>query len=323
MLRAVVIGTGSYLPKRIMKNADLPAHLETNSEWIIERTGIEQRHIAEIGETTSDLGTQAGLQAIKNAGIAPQTIDLVILATTTPDDTMPSSASKIQHRLGITGGAAFDVNAACSGFIYAMSIANSFIASGQAKRVLVIGAETYSRILDWQDRGTCILFGDGAAAVVLEAQKANGNNDDRGILFAKIHSDGKYEALIKTTGGVSSTQTAGLFKMDGKDVFRHAVSKMPAAVEEGLQELGLSKDAIDWLVPHQANIRILNAVAQKLSLSDDKIVATVAKHANTSAASIPLALHEAVMDGRIKQGQLIACPALGSGLTWGCTILRW
>lgn len=317
MRRAVVIGTGAYLPNRIMKNAELPAHLETNSEWIIERTGIEQRHIADTNETTSDLGTQAGLQAIKNAGIAANTIDLVILATTTPDDTMPSSASKIQHRLGITNGAGFDINAACSGFVYAMSIANSFIVSGQAKRVMVIGAETYSRILDWQDRGTCILFGDGAAAVVLEAQEGSGTNYDRGVLFSKIHSDGKYEHLIKAEG------TAGLFKMDGKDVFRHAVSKMPAAVEEGLQDLGLSKDAIDWLVPHQANIRILNAVAQKLGLADDKIVATVAKHANTSAASIPLALHEAVSDGRIKQGQIIACPALGSGLTWGCTIIRW
>ena len=323
MIRAVVIGTGIYLPAKIMTNYDFPSSLETNHEWIVERTGIIQRHIATEGENTSDLATCAGQDALKNSGIAPDSIDLVILATTTPDDTMPSTATKVQHRLGITRGAAFDVNAACSGFVYAMSIANSFIVAGQAKRVMVIGAETYSRILDWQDRGTCILFGDGAAAIILEAQEGTGMNDDRGILFSRIHSDGQYTELLKTTGGVSSTMTAGFLTMVGKEIFRHAASKMPASVEEGLQELSLSKDAIDWLVPHQANMRILASVAQKLRISEDKVITTVAMHANTSAASIPLALHQAAQDGRIRKGNLIACPALGAGLTWGCVMMRW
>ena len=319
MRRAVIIGTGAYLPAKILKNADLPAHLETSHEWIMERTGIEQRHIAADGEYTSDLGIAAGKQAIENAGIAPETIDLVILATATPDNTMPATATKIQHALGISGGAAFDINAACSGFIYAMSVVNNFIISGAAKRVLVIGAETYSRILDWNDRSSCILFGDGAAAIVLEAQE----NTTSGILFSKIHSDGKYADLIKTTGGVSTTGNSGFFTMEGKEVFRHAASKMPASVEEGLLELNLAKSDIDWLVPHQANMRILKSVAQKLDISEEKVISNVAKCANTSAASIPLALHEASHDGRIKRGQIIACPALGAGLTWGCTIIRW
>lgn len=323
MLRSVVTGTGVYLPSKIMTNYDFPASLETNHEWIIERTGIVQRHIAAEGENTSDLAVHAGLDALKNSGISPESIDLVILATTTPDDTMPSTATKVQHRLGMKSGAAFDVNAACSGFVYAMSIANSFIVAGQAKRVMVIGAETYSRILDWKDRSTCILFGDGAAAVILEAQKGTGNSDDRGILFSRIHSDGQYTELLKTTGGVSSTMTSGFLTMVGKEIFRHAASKMPSAVEEGLAELDLSKDAIDWLVPHQANMRILASVAQKLKISEEKVITTVANHANTSAASIPLALHQAAQDGRIKPGQLVACPALGAGLTWGAVLLRW
>lgn len=323
MLRGVIIGTGAYLPAKVMTNYDFAENLKTDHDWIIERTGIIQRHIAADGENTSDLATNAGLEALKNAGIAPETIDLVILATTTPDDTMPSTATKVQHRLGITRGAAFDVNAACSGFVYAMNIANSFILSGQAQRVLVIGAETYSRILDWQDRSTCILFGDGAAAVVLEAQESSGTNDDRGVLFSCIHSDGQYTELLKTTGGVSSTMNSGFLTMVGKEIFRHAVSKMPAAVEEGLQKLALSKDDIDWLVPHQANMRILHSVAQKLHVSEDKVIATAPMHANTSAASIPLALHQASQDGRIQTGNLVACPALGAGLTWGCFLLRW
>jgi len=318
MRRAVILGTGAHLPDRIMTNRDFEASLDTSHEWIVERTGIEQRHIAASGECTSDLAVKAGAEALKNAGIQPDSIDLVILATTTPDDTMPSTATKVQHRLGITRGAAFDVNAACSGFVYAMSIANSFIISGQAKRILVIGAETYSRILDWNDRGTCILFGDGAAALVLEAQEG-----ERGILHSGIHSDGQYTGLLATSGGVSSTQKAGMLFMSGKDIFRHAVSKMPAAVEEGMAALGLPISAIDWLVPHQANMRILHGVAQKLHIGEEKVVATVKNHANTSAASIPLALHLASGDGRIRPGQLIACPALGAGLTWGCTLIRW
>ncbi len=323
MLRAVAIGTGAYLPEKIMTNHDFSKNLETSHEWIIERTGIVQRHIAAEGENTSDLATKAGLEAVKNANVAPETIDLVILATTTPDDTMPSTATKVQHRLGITKGAAFDINAACSGFVYAMNIANGLIASGQVKRALVIGAETYSRILNWEDRGTCILFGDGAAAIILEAQEESGTNADRGILFSRIHSDGQYTDLLKTTGGISSTMTAGVLTMVGKEIFRHASSKMPASVEEGLQELRLNKDEIDWLVPHQANMRILTSVAQKLKLAEEKVITTVAMHANTSAASIPLALHQASQDGRIKKGDLIACPALGAGLTWGCFLLRW
>jgi len=323
MRRAIVLGTGAYLPERIMRNTEFEALVETNHEWIIERTGIEQRHIAADSEVTSDLAVKAGQEALQRASISPDTIDLVILATTTPDDTMPSTATKVQHRLGITRGAAFDINAACSGFVYAMTIANNFIIAGQAKRVLVIGAETYSRILDWTDRGTCILFGDGAAAIILEAQDQPGTNADRGVLFSGIHSDGQYTQLLATHGGVSSTKTAGTMFMVGKEIFRHAVTKMPAAVEEGLTALDLPLSAIDWLVPHQANVRILNGVAQKLHLNEDKVICTVPLHANTSAASIPLALHVAASDGRIKPGNLIACPALGAGLTWGCTILRW
>lgn len=323
MRRAVVLSTGAYLPERIMANSEFEPTLDTSHQWIVERTGIEQRHIAADGEITSDLGVKASQQAIERAGIPADSIDLVILATTTPDDTMPSTATKIQHRLGITRGAAFDVNAACSGFVYAMSVANSFIISGHAKRVLVIGAETYSRILDWTDRGTCILFGDGAAAVILEAQEQKGTSDDRGILFSGIHSDGQYTSLLATNGGVSSTMTSGKMFMSGKDIFRHAASKMPAAVEEGMAAIGLPLTSIDWLVPHQANMRILQSVAQKLHVSEEKVVATVKYHANTSAASIPLALDMASHDGRIKPGHLLACPALGAGLTWGSVIIRW
>lgn len=323
MRRPVVLGTGMYLPERVMTNAELESLVETNHEWIVERTGIHQRHIAAQGEVTSDLGAKAGAMALMNAGISPDSIDLVILATTTPDDTMPSAATKIQHKLDITSGAAFDVNAACSGFVYAMSVANSFILSGMAGRILVVGAETYSRILDWEDRGTCILFGDGAAAIVLEAQEQKGTGDDRGILFAGIHSDGQYTGLLGTNGGVSSTMTSGKMFMQGRDIFRHAVAKMPAAVEEAVAAIGKTTQDIDWLVPHQANMRILSSVAQKLHIGEERVIATVSQHANTSAASIPLALHLGAHDGRIKTGQLIACPALGAGLTWGCTLLRW
>ncbi len=323
MRRAVVLGTGMYLPDRIMTNAEFESIIETNDEWIVERTGIRQRHIAAEGEFTSDLGAKAGAQALKNAGVSPDSIDLVVLATTTPDDTMPSTATKIQHKLGIGQGAAFDINAACSGFVYAMTVAHNFIAAGSAKRVLVIGAETYSRILDWNDRTTCILFGDGAAAVVLEAQEQKGTSDDRGVLFSGIHSDGQYTGLLATNGGVSSTMTSGKLFMFGKDIFRHAVAKMPAAVTEAVSAVGKTAADLDWLVPHQANARILAGVAQKLGVGEDRVIATVSQHANTSAASIPLALHLGSQDGRIKQGHLIACPALGAGLTWGCTLLRW
>lgn len=318
MLRAVVTGIGACLPKKVVSNHDLAQRVETTHEWIVERTGILQRHMAEDGELTSDLAVPAAQEAMQMAGVSPEDIDLVIVATTTPDDTMPSTATKVQHRLGIKRGAAFDINAACSGFVYAMTVANSFIQSGNAKRVLVIGAETYSRILDFTDRTTCILFGDGAAAVLLEAQEG-----ERGVLFSAIHSDGQYTELLGTNGGVSSTMTSGKMFMHGKEIFRHASSKMPAAVEEGMKALGLGMEAIDWLVPHQANQRILASVGQKLGVPEEKLVCTVPVHANTSAASIPLGLYTALKDGRLKKGQLIVCPALGAGLTWGCTIIRW
>ncbi len=318
MRRAVVAGTGAYLPTRIMKNAEFAAFLETSDEWIRERTGIEERHIAADGEFTSHLATHAAKDALANAKISASDIDLLIVATTTPDDTMPSTATKVQHAIGMTRGAAFDMNAACSGFVYAMSIANSYIVSGQAKNVLVIGAETYSRIMDWKDRGTCILFGDGAAAVVLKAEEG-----ERGVLAVQIASDGQYVPLLGVSGGVSSTQTAGTLFMAGKEIYRHAVSKMPDAVVKSMETAGLPLTAIDWLVPHQANLRILEGVGNKLGISSEKVISTVQKHANTSAASIPLALHEASRDGRIKQGQIIACPALGAGLTWGCFVVRW
>jgi 3-oxoacyl-[acyl-carrier-protein] synthase-3 len=319
MRRAVIAGTGAYLPTRIMKNAEFEAFLETSDDWIRERTGIVQRHIAAEGEYTSHLATAAAKAAIADAKISASEIDLLILATTTPDDTMPATATKVQHAIGMTRGAAFDINAACSGFVYAMSIANSYIVSGAAKTVLIIGAETYSRIMDWKDRGTCILFGDGAAALVLKAEE----NSERGVLASTIDSDGQYVPLLGVNGGVSSTQTAGTLFMAGKEIYRHAVSKMPEAVVKAMEQAGLPLSSLDWLVPHQANLRILEGVGHKLGIAGEKVIATVQHHANTSAASIPLALHEAAKDGRIKPGQLIACPALGAGLTWGCFVVRW
>ena len=323
--RAVVIGIGHCLPKHATSNAQLAQlkNIDTSDEWIIERTGITQRYLAEEGQVTSDLAVPAAQEAIAMAGVEASSIDLVIVATTTPDDTMPSTATKVQHRLGVTHGAAFDINAACSGFVYAMTVANNFIIAGSAKRVLVIGAETYSRILNWEDRTTCILFGDGAAAVLLDAQEQAGSTDDSGVLFSGIHSDGQYTHLLATNGGVSSTMNSGTMFMHGKDIFRHAVSKMPAAVEEGMSAIGLPMSAIDWLAPHQANRRILSGVGQKLGVGEEKLICTVPVHANTSAASIPLALYTGLKDGRIKKGHLIVCPALGAGLTWGCTIFRW
>lgn len=319
MIRAKIIGIGAALPATIVYNRDLDPKLETSDEWIRERTGIEQRHIAGDGEFTSHLAIRAGHEAIENAGVKPDDVDIVIVATTTPDDTMPSTATKVQHGIGMTRGAAFDVNAACSGFVYAMTVANSLIISGAAKRVLVVGAETYSRIVDWSDRATCVLFGDGAAAVLLQAE----TNGERGILHSAIYSDGQFAPQLCTTGGTSTTQNAGFLTMMGKEIFRHAVGKMPEAVVAGMSALGLPLSAIDWLVPHQANQRILAGVAQKLEIGNERVISTVAKHANTSAASIPLAIYTGVKDGRIQAGQLLACPALGAGLTWGCTIIRW
>jgi 3-oxoacyl-[acyl-carrier-protein] synthase III len=323
MLRSIITGTGAYLPERVVHNNDLPASLETNHEWIVERTGIVERHIAAEGQFTSDLATRAARDALQNAGVDANSIELIIVATTSPDETLPSTATKVQQQLGITSGAAFDIGAACSGFVYALSVADSFIRTGTFKRILVIGAETYSRIVDWTDRTTCILFGDGAGAVVIEAGEGTGSTADRGILSAIMNSDGRYLDILKSTGGPSSTQTVGTLYMSGKEVFKHAAFKMPSATEASLQAVGLTTADIDWLVPHQANVRILQAVGQKLGVEESRVISTVAGHANTSAASIPLALHTGVMDGRIKQGQLLACPALGAGLTWGCALIRW
>ena len=320
-MRSIIKSCGSYLPKRVVTNQELAERIATSDEWIRERTGITQRYIAEENEFTSHLGTHAALDALKNAGLQPDDIDLVIVATTTPDDTMPSTATKIQYNIGMTRGAAFDINSACAGFVYALTVADSFIRSGNAKRILVIGAETYSRILDWTDRSTCILFGDGAAALILEASDIQ--QETRGILFSKIYSDGQYHSILNTTGGISSTKTAGFLTMNGKEVFRHAVAKMSDAILEGLNTLNITADKVDWVVPHQANIRILQGVTKRLDIPEEKLISTVAIHANTSAASIPLALSNALSRHLLKEGDLLVIPALGAGLSWGACIVRW
>lgn len=322
-MRAVITGWGTYLPEKILTNAELEKTIETSDAWIQERTGIKQRHIAAKGELTSDLAAHAAKEALKQAGLDADTIDVVIVATTTPDDTLPATATKVQQKIGMTRGAAFDVNAVCSGFIYALTVADAFIASGKAKHILVIGAETYSRILNWEDRSTCILFGDGAGAVVLSAQKGTGTAKDRGILFTEIASDGQYGNLLGSTGGVSSTQTAGTLHMQGKEIFRHAVAKMAETVEHAVAAVGLKTSDIDWLIPHQANLRILSSTAKRLNIDEEKVIMTVDCHANTSAASIPLALGVAAKQGKFVKGNIIAMPALGAGLTWGSCLIRW
>lgn len=320
---SVVKGVGAYLPERIMLNREFEETLETSNEWIIERTGIEQRHIAAENQVTSDLGAEAAKAALKNAGMNAEDIDLIVLATTTPDDTMPATAVHVQRKLGIHKGAALDVNAACSGFVYALTVADSMLKSGVGNKALVIGAETYSRILNWEDRSTCILFGDGAGALVLEAEESDGDVNARGVHFCELHADGQYAPLLATTGGVSSTKNAGVLFMSGKEIFRHATAKMSESLNHAMAQLKLPVESIDWLVPHQANKRILSVVGQKIGLDEKKLISTVARHANTSAASIPLALAEGVADGRIRPHQLIALTALGAGLTWGSCILRW
>jgi 3-oxoacyl-[acyl-carrier-protein] synthase-3 len=319
MRRSVVLSTGAYLPQRVVTNHELATQIDTSDEWIVERTGIRQRHLAANDELTSDLAFHAAADAIARAGIDAQSVDLVVVATATPDDTLPATATKVQHKLGIKHGAAFDLNAACSGFVYALSVVDAMLKTGQANRALVIGAEIFSRIIDWKDRTTCILFGDGAAAMLLEAREEN----HRGILASRIYSDGAFGSMLATNGGVASNQKAGVLSMAGKEVFRHAVSKMPEATLASLADAGLTTADIDWVVPHQANLRILASVGEKLGLPSEKLIATVPQHANTSAASIPLALHVAATDGRLKPGQLIACPAMGAGFTWGCALLRW
>ncbi len=332
MPRSIILGCGSYLPERVVSNEELAKRVDTTDQWIVERTGIRQRHLAEDGQFTSDLAVIAAERAIEHAGISVDDIDLVIVATTTPDQTFPSTATKVQARLGMPNGAAFDIQAVCSGFLYGVSTADAFIRSGQAKTVLLIGAETFSRILDWEDRTTCVLFGDGAGAVVMQAsangaapadESGSGHNQERGVLSTHLHSDGRLNDLLYVDGGPSSTQTVGHVRMVGREVFRHAVTNLAAVVDEALEANGLEREDISWIVPHQANQRILDSTARKLNMPAERVVTTVDRHANTSAASIPLALDVAVKDGRIKRGDLILLEAMGGGLTWGSALVRW
>jgi 3-oxoacyl-[acyl-carrier-protein] synthase-3 len=322
-IRSVVIGSGHYLPEKCLTNADMAKIVDTSDEWIVERTGIRQRYIAAEGETTSMLATRAATAALEDAGIDPQTIDLIVLATATPDYTFPSTATQVQAALGIKGGAAFDLQAVCSGFVYAVATADNFIKAGSAKRALVIGAETFSRILDWNDRGTCVLFGDGAGAIVLEAEKGQGTNEDRGILCTHLRSDGRYRDKLFVDGGPSSSMTTGHLRMEGKEVFRHAVANLAETVEEAFRLSGLTAADIKWFVPHQANRRIIDATAKKLDIDPARVVVTVEQHGNTSAASIPLALSVARRDGRIEKGDLVLIEAMGGGFTWGSALIRW
>lgn len=323
VIRSIIRGVGAHLPKRIVTNEELAKTLDTSDEWIQERSGIRQRHIADDSELTSDLGAAAAKQALVRAGIDPVEIDLLICATATPDRTFPATAVRIQQMLGVTKGAAFDVQAVCSGFVFAMTVADNFLKTGQFKRALVIGAETFSRILDWEDRSTCVLFGDGAGAVVLEAQPQHSGRDDRGIISTRIRSDGRYEDLLYVDGGPGSTKTVGHLRMNGREVFRHAVQKISGVIEETLVETGYAADEIDLFIPHQANKRILDGIAKKLNVAPEKIVMTLDKHGNTSAASIPLALNQAFEDHRVKEGSLILMEAMGGGFTWGAVLARW
>ena len=323
IVRTVIKGCGGYLPERVVTNNDLAKLVDTSDRWITERTGIRERRIAAEGELTSTMGALAARAALDDAGLAPEDIDLIILATSTPDQTFPASAVTIQAELGITHGAAFDMQAVCSGFVFALATADSYLKSGQFKRALVIGAEAFSRILDWQDRSTCVLFGDGAGAVVVEAQKLNGALTDRGILATSLRSDGRYRDKLYVDGGPSSTGTVGHVRMDGPEVFRHAVTKISEVIDATLTQAGYKASDVDWFVPHQANKRILDGAARKLGLDPARVIITVDKHANTSAASIPLALSQGRSDGRIKTGDLVLLEAMGGGFTWGAVLLRW
>lgn len=322
-IRSVILGIGSYLPEKIVTNDDLAKIVDTSDEWIRERSGIHQRHIAADGELTSDLALHAAKRALTDAGIDAQEIDLIVLATSTPDNTFPATATKVQAALGINHGAAFDVQAVCSGFVFAMTTADALIKCGQAQKALVIGAETFSRILDWKDRATCVLFGDGAGAVVLGAEQGQGTNDDRGILASKLRSDGRHYDKLFVDGGVSSTQTVGYLRMQGPEVFKHAVKNISSVVLETLEIAEMPISQVNWFVPHQANKRILDGAAKKLKLTPEQVVVTVDKHGNTSAASVPLALDVAVKDGRIKKDDVVLLEAMGGGFTWGAVLLRW
>ncbi len=323
VIRSVITGFGAYLPAHRVSNEELSKTVDTTDQWIVERTGIRFRHIAAKGEMTSDLAVASAEKALASAGLTANDLDLIIVATATPDETFPSTATIVQAKLGMTRGAAFDIQAVCSGFIYALTIADNFIKAGQAKRILVIGAETFSRILDWTDRTTCVLFGDGAGAVIVEAMPGEGTTADRGVLSTHLHADGRQHDLLYVDGGPSSTGTSGFVRMKGKEVFRHAVVNLADVVEESLEATGLSAADIDWIVPHQANRRILDGTARKLGVDPEKVVITVDEHANTSAASVPLALNQAVSDGRIKRGDLLLLEAMGGGFTWGACLVRW
>ncbi|MBL8584743.1 MAG: ketoacyl-ACP synthase III [Rhizobiaceae bacterium] len=323
MLRSVVRGVGAALPRRIMRNTDFEGIMETSDEWIAQRTGIRQRHIADDTETTASLGEAACRAALANAGLVPGDIDLVLLATSTPNNTFPATAVEIQERLGIRHGFAFDMQAVCSGFVYAVTTADLYLRGGQARRALVIGAETFSRILDWEDRSTCVLFGDGAGAIVLEAAEGQGTISDRGVLAASLRSDGSHKDKLYVDGGPSTTQTVGHLRMQGREVFKHAVGMITDVVEATFAQAQITAADLDWFVPHQANKRIIDASAKKLGIADEKVVITVDLHGNTSAASVPLALSVAVADGRIKQGDLVLLEAMGGGFTWGAVLIRW
>jgi len=322
-MRSVVLGCGSYLPSRTLTNAELAKQVDTSDEWIVQRTGIHERHIAAEGETTSDMATAAARAALSAAGVDAQSIDLIVLATSTPDNTFPASAVQVQAGLGITHGAAFDVQAVCSGFVFGLATADGLLKTNSFKRALVIGSETFSRILDWQDRTTCVLFGDGAGAVVLDAQMQPGTREDRGILTSHLRSDGRHKSKLYVDGGPSSTMTVGHLRMEGRAVFKHAVAMVSDVIEDAFKATGYSADDIDWFVPHQANKRIIDDTAKKLGLAPEKVILTVDRHGNTSAASIPLALSVGIADGRIKPGDLVMLEAMGGGFTWGSVLLRW
>ena len=322
-IRSVVLGCGSYLPERILTNAELATRIDTSDEWIVQRTGIRERHVAAEGEFTSHLAIKAARAALHHARLDPQAIDLIVLATSTPDNTFPATAVAVQHGLGINHGVAFDLQAVCSGFVFALATADNFLRTGACKRALVIGAETFSRILDWSDRGTCVLFGDGAGAVVLEAQTEPGKSSDRGVLTTHLRSDGRHKSKLYVDGGPSSTQTVGQLRMEGREVFKHAVGMITDVIVDAFNATGVTAEDIDWFIPHQANKRIIDASAHKLHIAPQKVVLTVDLHGNTSAASIPLALAVAVKDGRVKKGDLVLFEAMGGGFTWGSALVRW
>ena len=323
MIRSVILGSGAAKPRTVVTNADLEKKVDTSDEWIIQRTGIKQRYIAEPDETTADLGEAAAREALLDAGVTVDDIDMIILATSTPNNTFPATAVEIQERLGMSHGAAFDMQAVCSGFVFAVTTADTYIKAGQAKRILVIGAETFSRILDWEDRTTCVLFGDGAGAIVLGADQGVGMSNDRGILTSHLRSNGSHREKLYVDGGPSTTQTVGHLRMQGREVFKHAVAMITDVIEDAFAATGLTADDIDWFIPHQANRRIIDASAKKLNISPEKVVMTVEQHGNTSAASIPLAISVAKADGRLKQGDLVLLEAMGGGFTWGAVLVRW